>query len=402
MKIITKFDCEKILLKELEHLKFDVQEFEVVKFGDFLGFLGEYYTVVIHAEVDGKFQSFQYFMKTLPEGKDKELQVEQGFHAKEVFIYKEIFNKIIRSKSSAADSWCPKYFLSNNDALVLEDLSLKNYKILPFGYKFKQSHMEEALKMLARFHSCSIAYNDKNPGKTIGEIYDKTFVDKSFIASNPWLQNGFRTVEQLATKYETFENVQKSFSEKFHETFERMHNPSVENIKVLCHADLWKNNLMFKFDDEKNFDYPLHCVLLDFQVAKYIPLQIDVLMVIILNTKKDHRENLLEHYLKFYYENLEDELLKVNVKLEPKISFSKFKESCEYFKHVALVYNAIATMITHVRPERFSQMTPEEYEAFTISDRIAIVKRLMKEDEFYAESVTESVESLVEYFRSEY
>lgn len=403
MMNITKVDCEKILLKELKHLKFSITDFQVTRFGDFMGFLGDYFRIKIQAQVNGELQNFQYFMKTLPEGKDRELQDYQGFHKKEIAIYKKVFGIISLADQ---DPWCPKYFLSKGDALVLEDLIEKGYKTLPFSYKFKQTHVEKVLKMLARFHSCSIVYEHKNPKENIGDKYAEVLVDKSFDANNLWLQNGFRAIEKLAMEVESFGSEKgkffalKSFTKKLDETFERIFNPTktVDFIKVLAHADLWKNNLMFKFEDEKSVENPIHCVLLDFQLAKYIPLQIDVLIAIIVNTKRDHYEEMMHHYLKFYYESLKQELSKHCVNLDSKITFEKFEKSCEYFKHAALVYNALVTMLIHCPVENYSRMTSEEYETFLIKNRYPMVKALMEENVTYAEEVKESIKALNIYF----
>lgn len=417
---ITNSDCEKILLKELQHSNFVVLNFEVEQIGDFLGFLGDYYRIKIRVEIDGKLQNFQYFMKTMPNGKDREVQEKQGFHKKEITLYEKVFGEITTSDQN---SWCPKFLLSKNDALVLEDLSVKGYKILPFGYKFNQAHVEESLKSLARFHTCSIIHDYKNSKKRIGKRYEKILLDKSFVPSNPWVQNGFHAIKllnndikiskkaqtqdqvsqihfEIRKSHETLdlEKAQESLTKKLNQTFKIMNHPTVDCIKVLAHSDLWKNNLMFKFEDKKGFENPKHCMILDFQFAKYSPLQIDVLMLIVLNTRRGHCEKMLEHYLKFYYNVLKRELVKNNIDLESIMSWKKFEESCEYFMHVAIVYNAITTMITHIAPEKYVQMTSEEYEAFIIKGRYPIVKTLMQDDPFYASCVLESIERLVDYF----
>lgn len=155
---------------------------------------------------------------------------------------------------------------------------------------------------------------------------------------------------------------------------------------------------MFTFDDPEKFEAPNHCMLLDFQIAKYLPLPIDVLMVIIVNTRRSHHEEMMDHYLKFYYECLDAELVKNNIKLESKMTFAEFTESCDYFKCLPLVYNAISLMISHIPAEFYAQMTPEESDKFTVKDRNDVVAKFMDEDSFYRDCVVEAVEDIVEYF----
>lgn len=401
---ITKSECERILSKELENQTFIIRNFHVSKLGEFLGFLGEYYQLIVNAKVDKKTRRFSYFVKTTPVSNQRERKIQsaQGFHKKEIAIYREIFSKITIAKNGTNDCWCPEFFLSNDEVLVLEDLSSKGYKTLPFRYKFQKAHIEEALKALARFHSCSIVFDDRNPGKTIGDEFKDILIGNGFVAENPWLQNGFKTIEMVATTRTKYSKTHKSIFEeslikKLHEMFERMYRPTVDVLKVLCNSDVWKSNLMFTFADDESFDHPNHCMLLDFQIAKYLPLPIDVLMVIIVNTRRSQCKELIDQSLKFYYENLNAELMKNNIELKSKMTFEMFRASCDYFNLMPIIYNAISLMISHIPTEFYTQMTLDQYEAFTVKNRNDVVNKFMDEDSLYRDCVIEAVEEIIEY-----
>lgn len=402
MTNITLSDCEKIIRKELGSERFVVNDFKLTKRGEFLGFLGEYYQLDITVNVDEKLQSFPYFVKASPitNQSHRESQDEQGFQKKEISMYSQIFPKIAGVRIGE-DRFCPNFYLSKDDILVLEDLTFKGYKTLPFQFKFKNAHIEESLKALARFHSCSIAYDHNYPGSNIGKEFKDILTINGFVITNPWFHNSLRAIEFVATTKSKHAKSHKelftsSLNAKMLELLDRMYQPTVHVIKVIGHSDMWKNNLMFNFDSD-NFDQPKHCVLLDFQIAKYLPLPIDVLMLILLNTRRAHHEEMMEKYLKFYYESLESALKNVDIDLEPKLSFVKFRASCGYFKLVALVYNAISVMVTHIPTSFFTQITPDEYEAFTLTNRNTFVAQFIDEDPFYKDCVTEAVDELVEY-----
>lgn len=399
---ITKSDCEAILSKELEGRKFSFIDFSITKCGDFLGFIGEYYKLDVTADVEGKVRSFYYFVKSLPTNeREREILSEQGFHKKENSVYREIFSKFIPATLEENDRWCPTFFMSKEDVLVLEDLSKKGYKNLPFRYKFTKAHLEESLKALAKFHSCSIVYEEKIHRQKLGKVFEEILIDKGFVAENPWLQTGFKVVEAVAktkTKFKNSPECLENFQQKLHELLHRMYEPKVCVLKVLSHSDVWKNNLMFKFDQSKTgFETPTHCLLLDFQIVKYLPLPIDALMAVILNTRRDDHNERLQCYLKFYYDSLADEVMKSGIDLESKITFKDFREACNYFKLVAVIYNAISIMITHIPTEFFVQIPHEEYEEFSIRDRTKTVFKFMEEDKFYRDCVVEAVEEIIEY-----
>lgn len=400
MNSITSADCEEILLKEFKKLKHRFVKFQVVKLGSFLGFLGEYYQLEIVAEICGIVQLLHYFVKSLPTNeKEREIQIGQGFLKKEIRIYREVLNNFIDEKQvDFEDQWCPKFYLAKDDVLVLEDLASKGYKTLPFRYDFEQQHVEEALKMLARFHSRSFIHEMKNPEKTIGDEFREILLDKGFVACNPWLMHGFKVIEAVADKIKAFEMfpIKSEIQQKLNAFFTRMYEPEVDIIKILCHSDGWKNNLMFSFED-RDFERPNHCMLLDFQVAKYLPLPIDFLMLVTMNTRKGHREQMMEHYLNFYYEKLHLELAKHSIELGDKMNFEEFRESCEYFNLPALVYTAISKMITNISTEMYTKMSDKDYDDFMIHDRFQVVSQIMDSDSYYCEVITEAVEELIEY-----
>ena len=164
-------------------------------------------------------------------------------------------------------------------------------------------------------------------------------------------------------------------------------------LKVLSHRDVWKNNLMFKIENET----PSHCVLLDFQTARYFPVTIDVLMAVICTTRKAHHEEFYNHYINFYYEALKDELKKFNIELDTKMTLESFLKSCDYHKTFAVVYNVIVVMITMIPQEFFVDFTEDQYRDFAEGDRSKFIMKLMDEDLIYEECLIEAVESAIEY-----
>lgn len=173
-----------------------------------------------------------------------------------------------------------------------------------------------------------------------------------------------------------------------------MENSSPNVLKVLAHRDVWKNNLMFKFDGD--WAKPIHCVLLDFQTARYLPIPIDVLMAIICTTRTANQKEFYEHYVQFYYKQLTKELEQFNITLSAKMSFDDFARSCDYQKPFALLYNVIVLMLTTIPPEYFLTIGEDEYRDFADGDRSRFIIHFMNKDSSYAECLIEAVEVLLE------
>lgn len=190
--------------------------------------------------------------------------------------------------------------------------------------------------------------------------------------------------------------IKESFYAKLFDSIENMESTQDDVLKVLSHRDIWKNNLMFKFGDDKSFKDPIHCVLLDFQTVRYLSISIDVLMAIICTTTRNHQEKHFNHYLKFYYDHLLLELNKFGIDLNSKMTFDSFVRSCQHHKQFTLVYNVIIIMITMIQQEFFVNFTDDEYRDFAEGNRSKSILENMKQDSFYEECLLEAVEAVIE------
>lgn len=154
---------------------------------------------------------------------------------------------------------------------------------------------------------------------------------------------------------------------------------------------------MFKFDENFGLERPVHCVLLDFQTARYLPVTIDVVMAIICTTNTDHQEEFNSHYIGFYFKELSSELQRFNINLETIMSLDDFTKSFAYHKAFALVYNVIVLMITLIPREYFSNFNDDEYRDFAEGNRSKFVLDYMNKDLLYEQRLLEAVEASIKF-----
>lgn len=191
--------------------------------------------------------------------------------------------------------------------------------------------------------------------------------------------------------------IKSDFYEKIFQSIDNMESAPNRVLKVLAHRDIWKNNLMFKFDESAGDEKPLNCVLLDFQTARYLPITIDVLMAIICTTSRSHQDEHFEHYVDFYYKELRKELKRFEIELDSKLTLENFVKTCEYHKTFALVYNVIVLMITLIPRDFFVNFTEDEYRDFAEGNRSKFVLDFMSKDKEYETRLVEAVEATVEF-----
>jgi hypothetical protein len=296
--------------------------------------------------------------------------------------------------------------------LVFEDLKVKNYYNLPFELDFQENHIKELLKSLAKFHASSIRYQSKKP-KPIEDEFKKVLFETSFSPEVPWCIAGLKAITAIAiekTKYSENPSMRKTleatFFTKLYKMFELMETPDPQfsGLKVLSHRDLWRNNIMFRFEDDLNgnldFNDPKHCILLDFQTARYLPLCLDVMQAIVTTTRRPHHQNMIPEYLEYYYQLLSNELQLEKIDLSKKYPWEKFLESCKYFTLIPLVINCICAHLILIPPsfmKHLNEVDTEGFHKFCNVDRNEVILDRIDNDPYYRDCVVEAVEELVEY-----
>lgn len=210
MKVeLNETECEEIVRKATRQENVKVVKFEIENFGNYLGFLGEYFRLKIIACVNGKTDEFKFFMKSLPtyDLKQRKMLIETGIFRKEVKLYEKLLCDL-SELSGNEKSWCPAAFFTRDDLLVLDDLSLKGFRILPFQYNFNQAQVETTLKSLASFHCSSIVYEHEGR-KSISDEFSELLFETS-VDDISWYHSGLKVNISADILIEVFSDV--SFS----------------------------------------------------------------------------------------------------------------------------------------------------------------------------------------------
>lgn len=294
----------------------------------------------------------------------------------------------------------------------MEDLKLMRFKTLPRHVELNINHIKKALHSLASYHSANIAYEriELQPlRRTIGEEHADAMFETSYQSDNAWCLTGIRSLKVAALRSKKYgvgspfeEFIRDEFIERVCKVFDLIENPSVpDNIPwVCCHRDLWRNNLMYQFDDSSDNDLssPLSCLLVDYQICRYLPLPLDVIICILLPTQ-DH--SILDECLNFYYEQLRDQLQQCSdININDVMSFNVFVENCKYFQLFPLMQQGIFRTLTSLPEEYWGNLIREDeakYMRYCLEDRDELVNEFMDKSESYRTSLIQSVERLVEF-----
>lgn len=193
---LSEAECESIVRKASREQNVKIENFSIENFGSYLGFLGEYFRLKINAEVCGAPKEFNFFLKSLPsyDLKQRKMLVETGIFSKESKLYDSLLSELRLLTENDDDSWCPAAYLCRDDVLVLDNMAMKGFQMLPTNAEFSQTHVEVTLRTLAKFHAASLFYETK--GKSIpndfGEILFETSVDDI-----PWFHSGLQVCKHF-------------------------------------------------------------------------------------------------------------------------------------------------------------------------------------------------------------
>ncbi|XP_055383775.1 uncharacterized protein LOC129613650 [Condylostylus longicornis] len=222
----------------------------------------------------------------------------------------------------------PKCFFAGNDEngeiIVLEDLKQLGFKMKNRLIALDFDHCVLVMKELARMHAASISAKELNQKdfhqnrqqikeivycKEAEEFY-RNVLDSSITNAllslhlsntNNFLTEPIKSIELLRTTL--FERIQNLII-----------TSKCDAYNVICHGDLWVNNIMFKWNyDEKS---PIDAKFFDLQTMRYTSLVFDILHFIYTSTKRDLREvnlkNILQSYSSALILNLENNFLPNN------------------------------------------------------------------------------------------
>lgn len=380
--LLTKEECKKIL--EQSAITSEVVDFQIIKVeGGVEGFLGEHLKLTITTAKDSQ----AYFLKSLPifNLRKRKFLERAGIFKKEVDLYGLL--------EQFSGEWKPRCYLARNDLIVLEDLSLKGFQTAPDRFEFNQAHVKLVLEVLASLHGSSMNFEVKS-GESIAEKYKNCLFEVSALRDNTWFVTGLKclvSVAAEATKYSyalQTEEARGGFFEKLLEVTDHVQTQDFSSNKAICHRDIWNKNLMFY----PNSENPEKCVLIDFQIAGYLPPGTDLMMALVMLQRRADREMHFEENLQLYYAKLGAHLTHL------KLTKVQLKSQCTYFHRLALVLKGIFLTMTHLPPGEMNKIHADEaeYHRFICENRAPIVLKYLRQDKCLRDLMVETVEELFE------
>ncbi|KAI8117735.1 hypothetical protein CVS40_10459 [Lucilia cuprina] len=324
-----------------------------------------------YSDCDDQNDKDEYILSLIIKRQIPSLSRRQLYRCDEAFCNEiNAYNHIVPLlEQYMTDTIFPKCYYAGHDdmgeIIVLEDLKEIGYRMQNRLTGLELNCCELVMKQLAKLHAASIAAKQldnkmfRDKCKQINEIvycqeaeeFYKNILDtsiqeslNSLRASNvdDCLTEPIRLIEKL--QYKLFSQIQNCITN------------SSDHMNVMCHGDLWVNNIMFttsfanittaatKIDTTSHESNHLYCSpcsvkFFDLQAMRYTSPVFDILHFIYTSTKRDLRELYTKHLLEIYYlalsANLEKQFVHSIAELDAiRSTFSLRNLTDEYYKHV--------------------------------------------------------------------
>lgn len=286
--------------------------------------------------------------------------------------------------------------------MVFEDLNCLQYKLRDKFKRFDEAHTLEALKTLARFHASSIIYEEMR-SKELGRIcslndeFGKYLDTGGYENTDNWFsqcRNGCLKAIKTFSKYSKAEIdvIENRWFDVWSAALS-LADPSSEYRNVICHRDLWNNNLMFHYRDENQ---PDDCVLVDFQAIRYQPPAGDIMLLLCCNLDPKYREENKEKFFNFYIEELHGIL--VENRINPDIICKEdFLKSAEKQRQWGLIICACLIPQFWIDDDQTTKIFTDtvQFDHNLSKDKASFILKMMQSNPDYKEKVMEIFDEIV-------
>ncbi|XP_003426208.1 uncharacterized protein LOC100116280 [Nasonia vitripennis] len=330
-----------------------------------------------------------FFVKCIPHNWEKGAKMLKEFDVFkcETLFFRDLVPELLKNFKS--EQWSAECYLVKDDVLVFENLKMKNFRVCDLI--LNETAVKAAASTVARFHAASVVA-EKRLKKSFHEMHPAIFLDWQYNRDSvyyKWILVGIDAIIGVA---ETLNLDASKVRDYIILKLAEIAKPSSTRRNILCHTDLWSNNIMINDID----DSP-KCILVDFQTLKYVPPAADLAHLIILTMPRKSRDALEKGIIQWYHEVFKETIMRN----EPDIavrSVQDLLEEYEEYRHYGLSYAALQHLHVSMDKDFIAKLSEDSvaYEKFFFEERTGTVIEMMEKNPDYREKITELVKEVVE------
>ncbi|XP_063383960.1 uncharacterized protein LOC134670192 [Cydia fagiglandana] len=374
-----------------------------------IGFVADYLKLQISVTSNGARKLLSFFVKAISKTNEAKANMAKDFGALEKEI---IFYDVIKRNLAVPGlkPWSPHFVTRLQDAVVFEDLSALQYEMRSRYEKFDKQHTMQALQALARFHAGSTIFEETKTKEyqrpyTVNEQYKETLGRGGYIETDPWFVQcriaalgAVKAFSKYRLNVDYMEVIERRWSIVFNSALS-LADASSEHRNVICHRDLWNNNILFHYEKlEDNSAVPDDCVFVDFVAARCMPPAGDVMQLLHCNLNPRFRKDNLHTFLNYYYDELQVILENNNIDILDIMSRQKFMTSAKEQNLWGLVTHACLVQIFWMDDDVTANAFAEsaQFHKIMYQDKATYIKNIMQKDDGFKKVLMEVFEEFIE------
>ncbi|XP_030374813.1 uncharacterized protein LOC115624326 [Scaptodrosophila lebanonensis] len=267
---------------------------------------------------DGSNQRGHYIVKTSFESDEfarKTMEPYDIFN-REMCIYEQILPKLKNllleigdNEQIFADTMAVDY---ERSALIFEDLNVRNFVMPDRLVGLDMDAARLVLRKLAKMHATTAVLNEREDGAL--ESYDKGMFNRHTDNYAPFFLGMIEACSNRVAQWPGYEDYAKKLAALvpiYMELGKRVFDVTEGHINVLCHGDLWTNNVLVKYDSKGQAE---DVIIIDFQYAAWGSPAIDLFYFLNSSLQLDMHLNRHEELIKYYFDIFSDTLRKLRYK----------------------------------------------------------------------------------------
>lgn len=407
-KFLSDKQCQQILQNRFQTQEIKLIDYELKPISENAeGYMGQHFNLIITYELNGKTLKEMLFMKRKPTIETiKEMTNDTRLYKKEILFYDVLLPRFA-SKGYNTNFAAKSYFCIPDEAIIVENLLNKGYKLLERNQMFDMPKMKCVLRALALYHGAGFAY-EKSKSAEIGKAYKFTddfaeilqerfycqFLEHAPVSIKFW-EGCKKTISSLIKILPKDEEYKKAFLEMFlNYPLSKIFADEAKFAMTCGHGDLWSNNMMFKFDGNT----PTECCLVDFQLVRYFYPAFDVLLSIYGNVDAAFRKKHIEEIYDFYYETLAGVVENYGHKINDIMTRDDFRKSINLVKPECLLQVAFTDVIIFIPKEELNTTIQKDDDTLDtlMYNNSEIAVKMFKENGDFRKRITDILEDIYE------
>ncbi|XP_014275093.1 uncharacterized protein [Halyomorpha halys] len=259
---------------------------------------------------NGRLAKKSFIMKQILTGGEsgdwfKEINVAKAESHVYSVIHKQMTYLMEEFDDTDETLWCNFiHYDPQSSSIVLEDLKVKGYSLVPRQKSLDLDHAILALRGLGRYHGMAkvleergiICKDDYKPNSLLNDLkimrcfLHAGILNTSKVMLQCWGPNWEEIGKKLMIRFEDF-----------YEKYRNLGQYEESEFTVLNHGDCWSNNMMFKYDFQKR---PIAVKFLDYQFPNYNSSCVDVTNFMYFGMQPAIRRENYEFLLRTYHDSL--------------------------------------------------------------------------------------------------